>query len=99
MKKKFIRIIGLVLLLILAIQTFCFADIIAPNEPRKPFKPITNNDTIEITKGQLALLILLIAIAFISLFVVTYYFISKYSSNNRPVYGNSENTQEESDKK
>ena len=38
MKKKFIRIIGLVLLLILAIQTFCFADVIAPNEPRKTFE-------------------------------------------------------------
>ena len=102
MKRNLTKTIGLVLLLIIILQTVSFADVIGPGyqgTPKGKYVIKTNNDTIEITKGQLALLILLIAIAFISLFVVIYFLISKYSSNNRPVYGNSENIQEDSNEK
>ncbi len=101
MKRNLTKTIGLVLLIII-MQTVCFADVISPDyhgTPKGKYVLKTSNDTIEVTKGQLGLLILLIAIAFISLFVVIYFFINKYSSNNRSVYSNSENIQEDSGEK
>lgn len=88
MKKNVVRIIGFILLLILMIQNICFADIIDPGGPRSHKSPPTvfpKNKTeplIEISKGQLVLLVFLCILAFISLFVVVYYFLSNYSKKN-----------------
>ena len=105
MKKNIVRIISIVLLLMMAIQTFCFADISKYEweKSQRRYKhggiiPKTNN-SITITKSQMALLIFLSVIAFVSLFVVIYYLVIKYLSNKKNVHVNNEEVKENSEQK
>ena len=113
MKKNVVRILGAVLLMILLIQSVCFADLIGPrgggynpihkdsvsnSEPETPTKIEKNHKLIGISVGNLILLLFLCIITFISLFIVVYYVLNKYSKKSITVNENKvENTDNQSD--
>ena len=112
MKKNVVRILGAVLLMILLIQSVCFADLIGPrgvynpipkdpvsnSEPETPTKIEKNHKLIGISVGNLILLLFLCIITFISLFIVVYYVLNKYSKKSITINENKvENTDNQSD--
>ena len=106
MKKKLVKIIGIVLLLLFVIQTVCFADVVWidsnntihwSNNYDKP-DPIEKNNNQGLPIKQIILLAFLFLILFFCLYIISKYLLDK-NSNEKNVQSNSVEDENETNNK